>query len=121
MNAMMLLLVSIGSALGALARYWVGKRTISLGTDVFPWNTWLLNSTGTFLLGIFFQEFSVLHHWIALWILLGEGFCGGFTTFSTLSVEVVRLMRRKRMLALVYLSSSLSCGWLLAWLTHWWL
>ena len=115
------LLVGIGSSAGAFARYFVGQAVSKVNTSPFPWGTWIINVVGTFLLGIFTQAFTVLHHDPDWLLLLGEGFCGGFTTFSTMSVEAVKLFRTQRFIGFVYLGSSLALGLVLAWITKWWM
>lgn len=83
-----------GGVAGTLARYglgmWVGKR---FGT-AFPWGTWLINISGSLLLGWLYGEFTQHHLSPALWMLLGTGFCGGYTTFSTFGYESLQLMER---------------------------
>ncbi|MCL6445609.1 MAG: fluoride efflux transporter CrcB [Alicyclobacillus sp.] len=112
--------VGTGSAVGAVARYFIGVGVAKVNNSPFPWGTWLVNMIGTFLLGIFTQMFNVLHHNPDWWLVLGEGFCGGFTTFSTMSVETVNLFRTGRMLGVIYLGSSLAMGLVFAWIAKWW-
>jgi CrcB protein len=120
MSAVNPLLVGGGSAAGALARYVLGNAVARVNTSQFPWSTWIINMAGTFLLGLFFEEFTVLRHDTDLWLVLGVGFCGGFTTFSTLSVEAVHLLRSRVILGIVYLMSSLAIGLFLAWVIQFW-
>jgi len=115
-----IVLVAVGSGTGALSRYAIGQGLAKINNSEFPWATWIVNMLGTFLLGLFFQEFSVLHHEPAWWLLLGTGFCGAFTTFSTMSVEVMQLLQRRAILAILYLGSSVALGFLLAWIPQWW-
>jgi len=77
-------LVAIGGACGVLARYGIGKAT--LHTDALMWSTVAINVAGSFLLGLLAAE-----HWFSRDVreALGVGFLGGFTTFSTFSVQVV--------------------------------
>lgn len=114
------LLVGFGSSIGALARYWVGRAITHVNNHTFPWGTWIVNVAGTLLLGIFSEFFTVLHHHPDWWLILGTGFCGGFTTFSTMSVEAVTLFRSQRILGIIYLGSSLALGLVLAWIAEWW-
>jgi CrcB protein len=77
---------------GAVARYLldraVGRRT----SGVFPWGTFAVNATGSLLLGLITG--LTLHHGLprTTRIVLGTGFCGAYTTFSTFSFETVRLV-----------------------------
>jgi CrcB protein len=78
------LLVAIGGACGVMARYGIGKAT--LHSDALIWSTVGINIVGSFLLGLLAAE-----HWFDRDVreALGVGFLGGFTTFSTFSVQVV--------------------------------
>ena len=78
------LLVAIGGVLGVLARFGIGR--ITLHHEQLLWSTVGINVLGSFLLGLLVAE-----HWFDRDIreALGVGFLGGFTTFSTFSVQVV--------------------------------
>jgi CrcB protein len=82
----------VAGAVGAPLRYLVdglvGKRT----GGVFPWGILLINVCGSFLLG--FVTGLALHHGLSRTprIVIGTGFCGAFTTFSTFTYETVRLI-----------------------------
>ncbi|GMA57775.1 camphor resistance protein CrcB [Alicyclobacillus sacchari] len=108
-----------GSAIGALARYGVGRFVGRCNRSAFPWGTWLINGFGTALFGIFAIAFA--QNAPSLFLLLGAGFCGGFTTFSALSLETATLFRANRLLSLAYLVSSLGIGLVVAWLVQLWL
>ncbi|MCF8566059.1 fluoride efflux transporter CrcB [Alicyclobacillus tolerans] len=116
-----MLFVGTGSAVGAASRYAIGQGIAKVNRSDFPWGTWIVNMAGTFLLGLIFQEFSVIHHNHNAWLLLGTGFCGAFTTFSTMSIEVVNLFRKRLFLGMLYLSTSLVLGFVLAWVPQWWM
>jgi fluoride exporter len=77
-------LVAIGGVLGVLARFGIGR--ITLHHEQLLWSTVGINVLGSFLLGLLVAE-----HWFDRDIreALGVGFLGGFTTFSTFSVQVV--------------------------------
>ena len=78
------LLVAIAGACGVLARYGIGKATFH--TEALLWSTVGINILGSFLLGLLAAE-----HWFSRDVreALGVGFLGGFTTFSTFSVQIV--------------------------------
>ena len=78
------LLVAIGGACGVMARYGIGRATFH--SDALIWSTVGINIVGSFLLGLLAAE-----HWFDRDVreALGVGFLGGFTTFSTFSVQVV--------------------------------
>jgi CrcB protein len=89
--------VTLGSALGGNARYWLGLL-IAAHTQHWrwglPWGTMVINVTGSFLLGLFavvFRRDDPTEQ--ALLLLLGTGFCGGYTTFSTFELDTFRSLR----------------------------
>lgn len=92
------LLVALGGALGAMSRYAIDRamHTAAMrrgaGTRLFPWAITVVNLSGSFALGIL-----VGSGWA--WPALGAGLLGGFTTFSTASLDTVRLYREKRYFA----------------------
>jgi fluoride exporter len=75
--------VALGAALGAPLRFAAAGW---LDSDRFPTGTWLVNVTGSFLLGLL-SGAAVTGDWLAL---LGTGFCGGFTTYSAFAVQTHR-------------------------------
>lgn len=115
------LVVAAGAALGGVLRFWVGSEVHKLVPPYFPWGTLLINTIGSFLLG-FFAFYLRDQKMISpqLWLFLSVGFCGGFTTFSTFSLETVNLLRNAQLLfaALNVLASMLLCigGALLAYI-----
>lgn len=107
-------LVATGGALGALARYAVG-RAMAGGT--FPLATLTVNLTGAFLLG-FLSVYLVERANVPIaWRNgINGGFIGAYTTFSTLSLETVRLAEDGRVVqAALYVLVSLVAGLALAW------
>lgn len=91
MNLADLALVAIGGALGASARYVVGKVFGPLADVTVPWHTLFANVTGSLLIGLF-VVLAARHGWPAWWRpFLAVGVLGGYTTFSTFSLEVVEL------------------------------
>lgn len=113
--------VGVFGALGALARYrMAGTVTARLSTD-FPAGTFVVNMTGGFALGLL----TGLSLNADLLLVLGTGFLGGYTTFSTWMVEAQRLGEDdERVLLYAYLFGAMlaglaaaGAGWLLgAWL-----
>jgi len=77
-------MVAIAGACGVLARYGIGKATFH--SEALLWSTVGINVAGSFLLGLLAAE-----HWFSRDVreALGVGFLGGFTTFSTFSVQIV--------------------------------
>jgi len=102
MNWLGVLGVAIGGACGSVVRYGVGR----LVGVCFPGvaslvSTGLVNLVGAFFLGVVvttFQSSPMPNAWA---LLLGVGFCGGLTTFSTLAMELADLMHAKRFWGMV--------------------
>jgi CrcB protein len=88
------LAIMVGGAFGALARYVVDIAVSTRFGRAFPYGTLVINVTGSALLG--FLTGLVLHHGFAElpMAVLGPGFCGGYTTFSTYSLDTVQLAER---------------------------
>ena len=85
--------VAIGGALGAMARYGVAVMVAQFWTRQFPLATFLINVSGSFVLG-FFTTFATEKSSIdPLWrLLVATGFVGAYTTFSTFEYETQRLV-----------------------------
>ena len=114
---MSVLLVALGAAVGAAARWLVDRYVQSRHTSFFPWGTFVVNVLGSLLLGILLGARSAPD----LVLVLGAGFCGGFTTFSTFSFETVVLAGEGRAaVARGYVLASLAAGLGAAYL-GWWL
>ena len=101
------LFVGIGGFFGSIARYLIGLIPIREG-GVFPINTLLINVAGALLIGIIaamaLKNQEMDPHLI---LLLKVGVCGGFTTFSTFSLETVGLLESGNYLtALLYVIAS---------------
>lgn len=87
------LLIALGGALGALARYGIG---LAIGTRSFPWATFTVNVTGAFALGYVLAAVGT-DRWSTTWVLATTvGFLGSFTTFSTFAFETTELTRAGR-------------------------
>ena len=88
---MTVLLVLIGGALGAPVRYVVDLMVQSRHDSVLPWGTFVVNAAGSLVLGATAGGVAAAGgaHWLLT--LVGTGFCGALTTFSTFSFETVRL------------------------------
>ena len=88
-----LLQVALGGALGASARYLTGVGMTALMGKTFPWGTLTVNILGSFLMGVLvvtLANFSATRYAPLLMI----GFLGGFTTFSSFSLDVATLYER---------------------------
>lgn len=88
------LLVALGGALGASARYGVGRLALRLGFVDVPVGTWAVNLAGCFLIGLALPWLA--HGHARLYALAVVGFLGAFTTFSTYSLETLLLVENGR-------------------------
>jgi CrcB protein len=107
-------LVALGGFLGALARYGV-EQWLPTRSGQWPAGTFLVNLVGAFILGALLEGLArggADEGWRRqVRLLIGTGFCGALTTFSTLAVESDLLVRDHRTgVAIVYLLSSVVAG-----------
>ncbi|QNG20137.1 fluoride efflux transporter CrcB [Rhodococcus triatomae] len=93
---MIALWVALAGSLGAVARFVVDGVVRSRWAGAFPWGTVVVNVSGSLLLGI--ATGLVLFHGAPseVTLVVGVGFCGGYTTFSTASLESVRLIANRQ-------------------------
>jgi len=104
--------VAIAGALGALARYGLGGWLTSRFPGSFPWETFIINISGSFIIGLLFVIFTerLMPH-PALRVSLMVGFVGAYTTFSTFSLETFRLIEDGAVgLALANIFGSVTAG-----------
>lgn len=84
-------LVALGAAIGAPARYYTDRYVQSRRASVFPWGTLLVNTGGSLILGALVGAGAAP----GTLALVGTGFCGAFTTYSTFSLETHRLLEAR--------------------------
>lgn len=91
---MIYLWIAVGSALGGIARYWCSGVAARLIGETFPWGTLIVNVLGSFIIGFFATltgpdgrifASSTTRQFVML------GLCGGFTTFSSFSLQTLNL------------------------------
>jgi len=90
------LAVALAGAAGSVLRYAIGLALVRVPLG-FPTGTLFVNVLGSFLLGIFARWLSAPSFDPAWRIALTVGFCGGFTTFSTFSAELVSMAQEGRL------------------------
>ncbi len=94
-----LLLVSIAGGVGAVARFLVDRAVTASAAVRYPWGTLVVNVTGSLLLGLV-TGLALGQGLPERWhLVLGSGVLGGYTTFSTASLETLRLVQERRWLA----------------------
>lgn len=87
-----ILLVALGSALGGACRYGLSLLENTYAANI-SWTTLIVNIAGGFLIGLLAAYFTFQQNAPLLKLLLITGFCGGFTTFSTFSLDVVNQLQ----------------------------
>ncbi|KES04292.1 chromosome condensation protein CrcB [Streptomyces toyocaensis] len=85
------LYVVLGAMVGAPLRYLTDRAVQSRHDSVFPWGTFTVNVTGSFVLGLLTGAAAAGAAGSDLRLLLGTGLCGALTTYSTFSYETLRL------------------------------
>lgn len=92
---MIAVFVALAGSLGAMTRFVLDGHIRAKYNHTFPWATFVINVTGSFLLGVVSGVLVNHHGFTAVETIIGIGFCGGYTTFSTASFETVRLLERR--------------------------
>ena len=112
--------VGLGGVLGANARYWIGGWVQEQWGAAFPWSTFVINISGSFLLGAFvtlISERYVVRSAPTLRLLIAIGFVGAYTTFSTFELETLTLVQTAAWLrAFGNAFGSLIAGFFAVWL-----
>jgi CrcB protein len=95
--------VAIGGALGSMARYGIGGFVSERWGQVFPWNTLVVNVTGSFVIGILgaltaAEGRMTPQSRVFATQLLITGVCGGYTTFSSFSLQTLKLIQDRQWL-----------------------
>ena len=95
------LLVAVGGALGSMARFWASGFIANRVGQSFPWGTLFINVSGSFIIGLFATLTAPEGRW-----LVGPsgrnffmtGVCGGYTTFSSFSLQTLTLAQEEEWL-----------------------
>jgi CrcB protein len=106
------LLVGIGGFIGSIARYLVGGWFAARFGSAFPYGTFVINVTGSFVIGFFLafaqDRVSLSPYWR---LFFAVGFVGGYTTFSTFEYESISLLQNGEMLlGAIYMIGSMVIG-----------
>jgi CrcB protein len=103
------LMIALGAGIGAPARYLVDRAVQARHDTVFPWGTLTINVAASLMFGVLVGSADGISE--EMLALLGTGFCGALSTFSTFSFETVRLVQdRARFYAVANVVISLVAG-----------
>lgn len=98
MSVVNLVLVIAGAAIGAPLRYLTDRTTQARHDTIFPWGTTTVNVVGSLVLGVVSGSLLTTGDPTAphqVQVLIGTGFCGALTTYSTFSYETLRLIEQR--------------------------
>jgi fluoride exporter len=103
-------MVGLGGFLGSVLRFWLGGYISERMGARFPYGTFVINVTGSFLIGLVVTLLSERGHWSPnLRYLIPIGFIGGYTTFSAFELETLQSLRDGELLS-AFLNVILSVG-----------
>ena len=108
----MILAVAAGGAIGATGRFLVGRLMFNIMGPGFPWGTFTVNALGSFLIGLLVEllaiRMNLAHEWQGFIVI---GILGGFTTFSSFSLEVGLMLERDQFAtAAIYIFGTMLVG-----------
>jgi len=116
------LAVALGSALGGVGRFWLSGFAAQRVGETFPWGTLLVNGTGSLAIGLFAALTGPDGRWIVsprLSYFFMAGHCGGYTTFSSFSLQTLKLAQEGQVLyAFANVVASVAFCLLAVWLGH---
>lgn len=110
-------MVGIGGFVGAIARYWLGSYIGGKMGIRFPYGTFVINISGSFLIGLILALLAERTHWNPnLRYLIPIGFIGAYTTFSTFEYETLRTVQDGQIwIAFLNISLSVVIGFAAVW------
>lgn len=111
-------LIGVGGFLGAIARYWLGGLISNRTGTLFPYGTFAINISGSFLIGLVVTMLAENAHWNPAWrLLIPIGFIGAYTTFSAFEFETLQSVRDGQFLmAGLNVGLSVVLGFVAVWL-----
>ncbi|PEJ56389.1 fluoride efflux transporter CrcB [Bacillus sp. AFS017336] len=92
----MMIIIGIGGGIGAICRYALGNYVNKKHTTIFPFGTFVINILGSFILGLTNHLYLDQSISTTMWLFIGVGILGGFTTFSTFGYEAIQLILSKK-------------------------
>jgi CrcB protein len=105
-----ILYVALGGASGAVARHLINISPLGSYLQPFPFHTFIINITGSFLIGFLTAKVEMNE---TMKLLILTGFLGAYTTFSTFELETFTLMRERNLLtAILYVGLSFAVGFI---------
>lgn len=112
-----ILFVGLGGMAGSISRYVIGTQVDRFDLGSFPLGTLSVNLIGCFLIGLFYGALMKTEWFDQYWgLILITGFCGGFTTFSTFSMDNYNLIQQSEFFTFIlYSLLSLALGLLALW------
>jgi len=110
-------MVGIGGFAGSIARYWLGSYIGEKMGTRFPYGTFVINISGSFLIGLIMSLLAEKMRWNPNWIyLVPIGFIGAYTTFSTFEYETLRTVQDGQFLtAFLNITLSVVTGFVAVW------
>lgn len=110
-------MVGIGGFAGSIARYWLGSYIGEKVGTRFPYGTFVINISGSFLIGLIMSLLAEKMRWNPNWIyLVPIGFIGAYTTFSTFEYETLRTVQDGQFLtAFLNITLSVVTGFVAVW------
>lgn len=88
--------IAMGGALGSVARFWLSGVVANRFGETFPWGTLIVNVSGSFVIGVFATATGPESRWLVsptFRQFFMIGICGGYTTFSSFSLQTLSLIR----------------------------